>query len=143
MFCVLNNLFELRSDAWKIAIQTSRALPIREDSIGPWSGMLLMISWLGVVLHPLWGIVMGNADLHPLYLLGFVFLFEQIFIIANASVKAMVAQMPNDASSKLHKQYLDAKDSVLKALNMQEEPHSPAVSEKDLSSIRKEIDSLR
>jgi len=45
----INNWFELRSDAVKIAISSRRPIPWREDSIGPWLTALGFLSWLGSI----------------------------------------------------------------------------------------------
>ena len=46
---LVNNWFELRSDAVKIAIGSRRPIPWRTDSIGPWLTALSFLSWLGSV----------------------------------------------------------------------------------------------
>ncbi|KAG9258853.1 calcium-activated chloride channel-domain-containing protein [Emericellopsis atlantica] len=46
---LINNWFELRSDAVKIAISSRRPIPWRADSIGPWMTALGFLSWLGSV----------------------------------------------------------------------------------------------
>ncbi|KAI0429855.1 calcium-activated chloride channel-domain-containing protein [Xylaria sp. FL1042] len=44
---LVNNWFELRSDAIKIAMTSQRPIPWRSDSIGPWLDALGFLSWAG------------------------------------------------------------------------------------------------
>jgi hypothetical protein len=44
---LVNNFFELRGDALKIALETQRPVPWRADSIGPWLDALGFLSWMG------------------------------------------------------------------------------------------------
>ncbi|KAI0817337.1 calcium-activated chloride channel-domain-containing protein [Xylaria sp. FL0064] len=44
---LINNWFELRSDALKIAMTSQRPIPWRSDSIGPWLDALGFLSWAG------------------------------------------------------------------------------------------------
>ncbi|GAA6058250.1 hypothetical protein JCM3770_006077 [Rhodotorula araucariae] len=46
---LINNFFEVRSDAFKITNQARRPIPTREASIGPWLEVLGFISYLGAL----------------------------------------------------------------------------------------------
>ncbi|EMD39002.1 hypothetical protein CERSUDRAFT_81791 [Gelatoporia subvermispora B] len=48
---LINNWFELRSDAFKIAVHTRRPLPMRTDTIGPWLDSLTFLSWLAFLTN--------------------------------------------------------------------------------------------
>ncbi|GBE86287.1 DUF590-domain-containing protein [Sparassis latifolia] len=48
---LLNNWFEMRSDAFKIAVHTRRPLPSRTDTIGPWLDSLTFLSWLATLTN--------------------------------------------------------------------------------------------
>lgn len=48
---LLNNWFELRSDAFKIAVHTRRPIPSRTDTIGPWLDSLTFISWVAALTN--------------------------------------------------------------------------------------------
>ncbi|TPX61719.1 hypothetical protein PhCBS80983_g00991 [Powellomyces hirtus] len=47
LFCLLNNFFELRTDAFKICKATRRPTPQRADNIGPWLNNLRLIAYVG------------------------------------------------------------------------------------------------
>ncbi|KAJ1817410.1 hypothetical protein LPJ56_002072, partial [Coemansia sp. RSA 2599] len=49
----VNNWFELRGDAAKIAGATQRPIPRRVDSIGPWLGALRLMCWLASITNAL------------------------------------------------------------------------------------------
>ncbi|OCH96405.1 DUF590-domain-containing protein [Obba rivulosa] len=48
---LINNWFELRSDAFKIAVHTRRPVPTRTDTIGPWLDSLTFLSWLAFLTN--------------------------------------------------------------------------------------------
>lgn len=47
----LNNLLELRSDAYKITVHQRRPVPSRTDTIGPWLEALAFLSWAGALTN--------------------------------------------------------------------------------------------
>ncbi|KAF9480330.1 DUF590-domain-containing protein [Pholiota conissans] len=47
----LNNLLELRSDAFKMTVHNRRPIPTRTDSIGPWLDALMFLTWLGALTN--------------------------------------------------------------------------------------------
>ena len=47
----INNIFETRSDAFKIAVHNRRAIPSRTDTIGPWLDVLTFLTWLGALTN--------------------------------------------------------------------------------------------
>jgi len=47
----INNIFETRSDAFKIAVHNRRAIPSRTDKIGPWLEVLTFLAWLGALTN--------------------------------------------------------------------------------------------
>jgi len=47
----LNNLFELRSDAFKMTVHNRRPVPSRTDTIGPWLEALTFLTWLGALTN--------------------------------------------------------------------------------------------
>ncbi|GAA6022675.1 hypothetical protein JCM10207_008577 [Rhodosporidiobolus poonsookiae] len=49
LWSLVNNFFELRSDAFKLTTQARRAIPVRAESIGPWLEVLGFISYLGAL----------------------------------------------------------------------------------------------
>ena len=48
---LVNNFFELRSDAFKMTHLNRRPLPIRTDSIGPWLESLNFLTWLSTLTN--------------------------------------------------------------------------------------------
>jgi hypothetical protein len=48
---LVNNFFELRSDAFKITVHNRRPIPSRTDTIGPWLDTLSFLTWLAAVTN--------------------------------------------------------------------------------------------
>ena len=48
---LINNWFELRSDAFKIAVHARRPIPSRSDTIGPWLDTLTFLTWLAALTN--------------------------------------------------------------------------------------------
>ncbi|KAG6849673.1 hypothetical protein H0H93_006389 [Arthromyces matolae] len=51
VMALLNNFFELRSDAFKMTVHNRRPIPIRTDTIGPWLDALTLLSWLAALTN--------------------------------------------------------------------------------------------
>ena len=47
----LNNLLEIRSDAFKIAVHNRRPFALRTDTIGPWLDALTFLTWVGALTN--------------------------------------------------------------------------------------------
>jgi anoctamin-10 len=47
----LNNVLELRSDAYKITVHQRRPVPVRSDTIGPWLEVLQTLAWLAALTN--------------------------------------------------------------------------------------------
>jgi anoctamin-10 len=47
----LNNILELRSDAYKITVHQRRPVPFRSDTIGPWLEALQTLSWVAALTN--------------------------------------------------------------------------------------------
>lgn len=48
---LLNNLLELRSDAFKLSVHHRRPTPTRTDTIGPWLDALTVLTWFGAITN--------------------------------------------------------------------------------------------
>ncbi|KAF7371154.1 hypothetical protein MSAN_00750800 [Mycena sanguinolenta] len=51
VMALVNNFFELRSDAFKITVHNRRPIPSRTDTIGPWLDTLSFLTWLAAVIN--------------------------------------------------------------------------------------------
>ncbi|KAF5376003.1 hypothetical protein D9757_008811 [Collybiopsis confluens] len=51
LMALLNNILELRSDAFKITVHERRPTPVRTDTIGPWLDALAFLSWLAALTN--------------------------------------------------------------------------------------------
>lgn len=51
LFAYINNFFELRGDALKLATQCRRPVPERVDTIGPWLDALRFLAWFGALVN--------------------------------------------------------------------------------------------
>ncbi len=47
----LNNLLEIRSDAFKMTVHNRRPVPTRTDTIGPWLDALTFLAWIGALTN--------------------------------------------------------------------------------------------
>src|SRR5687768_16483821 len=47
----INNIFELRSDAFKITVHHRRPVPVRTDTIGPWLEALSFLTWMSALTN--------------------------------------------------------------------------------------------
>jgi hypothetical protein len=48
---LVNNFFEIRSDAFKMVVHFRRPIPTRTDSIGPWLDTLTFLTWLAAFIN--------------------------------------------------------------------------------------------
>jgi anoctamin-10 len=48
---LINNLMEMRSDAFKITVHLRRPIPIRTDTIGPWLECLTYLTWVSTLVN--------------------------------------------------------------------------------------------
>ena len=60
---LVNNYVELRSDAFKVAKNLRRPIPVRTDSIGPWLECLRTLTWIAALMNPAL-VYMFNPDYH-------------------------------------------------------------------------------
>ncbi|TFK25156.1 DUF590-domain-containing protein [Coprinopsis marcescibilis] len=51
VMALINNIFELRSDAFKISVHHRRPIPVRTDTIGPWLDALTFLTWLSAITN--------------------------------------------------------------------------------------------
>jgi len=75
----VNNLFEMRSDAFKMTVHNRRPLPSRTDTIGPWLDALTFLTWLGALTNS-----------------ALVYLFSPQFFTPALSPAASVSPSPSD-----------------------------------------------
>lgn len=51
VMALINNIFELKSDAFKMTVHFRRPVPTRTDTIGPWLDALTFLTWLGALTN--------------------------------------------------------------------------------------------
>ncbi|KAF8327348.1 calcium-activated chloride channel-domain-containing protein [Amanita rubescens] len=51
VMALVNNFFEIRSDAFKMVVHFRRPIPTRTDSIGPWLDTLTFLTWLAAFIN--------------------------------------------------------------------------------------------
>ena len=51
VMALVNNFFEIRSDAFKMTVHFRRPIPARTDSIGPWLDTLTFLTWLAALIN--------------------------------------------------------------------------------------------
>ncbi|KAK2465474.1 hypothetical protein APHAL10511_002366 [Amanita phalloides] len=51
IMALVNNFFEMRSDAFKMTVHFRRPIPARADSLGPWLDTLSFLAWLAALIN--------------------------------------------------------------------------------------------
>ncbi|KAF5362451.1 hypothetical protein D9756_002731 [Leucocoprinus leucothites] len=51
VMALINNVFELQSDAFKLTVHHRRPIPTRTDTVGPWLDALTFLTWLGALTN--------------------------------------------------------------------------------------------
>lgn len=51
VMALINNIFELQGDAFKMTVHHRRPIPTRTDTIGPWLDALSFLTWLGALTN--------------------------------------------------------------------------------------------
>ncbi|KIL56516.1 hypothetical protein M378DRAFT_172635 [Amanita muscaria Koide BX008] len=51
VMALVNNFFEIRSDAFKMTVHFRRPVPTRTDTIGPWLDTLTFLTWLAALVN--------------------------------------------------------------------------------------------
>jgi anoctamin-10 len=97
---LINNWFEARGDALKIALSSKRPIPWRADSIGPWLSSLGFLSWLGsltsaaiVFLFRRNDVAGDPSGISAVGLLLAVFFAEHIYMAAQYVVRYVVKKV--------------------------------------------------
>lgn len=122
---IINNWFELRTDAVKICVEMQRPTPSRVDSVGPWLDSLGFLSWLGSITSAALVYLFSNDGLGPdgtpatikgWALLLTIFLSEHIYLIVRSAVRFAISKLDSPGMQKeraerfmVRKQYLEQK----------------------------------
>ncbi|PPR03916.1 hypothetical protein CVT24_008101 [Panaeolus cyanescens] len=102
VMALLNNVLELRSDAFKMTVHNRRPIPTRTDTIGPWLEALTFLTWLGALTNS-----------------ALVYLFSPAFLPSPSSIATAVINATTTATSILTSESLD--DSTSDAETLVEE----------------------
>lgn len=106
---LINNWIELRSDAFKIALECKRPTPERADSIGPWLDTLSFLTWLGSITSAALVYMFSNDGLGPdgtpstikgWALLLTIFFSEHIYLIVRLAVRTAISKMDSPDMQK-------------------------------------------
>ena len=99
---LVNNWIELRSDAFKIALESKRPTPERADSIGPWLETLSFLSWFGSITTAALVYLFSNDGLGPdgspatikgWALLLTIFFSEHIYLVVRMAVRLIISRI--------------------------------------------------
>lgn len=71
LFALINNIVEIRIDAFKILTQLKRPLPKKAQSIGIWSPIISAVSKLGVITNAF--IIAFTSDFIPRFVYQFFY----------------------------------------------------------------------
>ncbi|KAI1415767.1 DUF590-domain-containing protein [Hypoxylon sp. FL1857] len=132
---LINNWFELRSDALKIAVSSQRPIPWRADSIGPWLNALGFLSWFGSLVSSAIIYLFSNdaegpggdpSNIAGWGLLLSMLLSEHVYLAAQFAVRYALSQMDSPGLQKERAERFAMRKQLL------EESLGPDVTEKPL-----------
>ncbi|KAM3719508.1 Anoctamin-4 [Dirofilaria immitis] len=84
LFALLNNIFEIRVDAYKYVVATRRPVPERARDIGIWLPILSMISRISVLVNAC--IIAFTSDFIPRFVYRFVYMHDELYGYVNNSL---------------------------------------------------------
>lgn len=106
---LVNNWFELRTDAVKICVETQRPTPWRADSIGPWLDSLGFLTWLGSITTAAIVYLFRNGGIGPdgdpsgikaWALLLTIFFSEHAYMLIRWGVRTFVSKLDSPGRQK-------------------------------------------
>ncbi|KAH0543695.1 hypothetical protein FGG08_002011 [Glutinoglossum americanum] len=106
---LVNNWFELRSDAIKICSGMQRPVPWRGDSIGPWLDSLGFLAWLGSITTAALIYLFGGNGLGPegtpwnikvWGLLLTIFFSEHIYLLVRLGIRTILVSIESPGLQK-------------------------------------------
>lgn len=108
LFALLNNVIEIRSDAFKLCYTYQRPFGVRAEDSGIWQGVLQVMALIAVVVNSaligMGGLVHRLApnlsDIHNLLL---IIIFEHIILIVMASIQYTVSEVPHTIATEMAK----------------------------------------
>uniref|UniRef100_A0A0R3RSP6 Anoctamin n=1 Tax=Elaeophora elaphi TaxID=1147741 RepID=A0A0R3RSP6_9BILA len=83
-FALINNIFEIRVDAYKYVVATRRPIPERACDIGIWLPILSMISRAAVLVNAC--IIAFTSDFIPRFVYRFVYMHNELYGYVNNSL---------------------------------------------------------
>ncbi|EFO24882.2 hypothetical protein LOAG_03599 [Loa loa] len=84
LFALVNNIFEIRVDAYKYVVATRRPVPERARDIGIWLPILSMISRAAVLVNAC--IIAFTSDFIPRFVYRFVYMHDELYGYVNNSL---------------------------------------------------------
>ncbi len=133
---LVNNWFELRTDAMKICVEMQRPVPWRADTIGPWLDSLSFLTWMGslttsALVSMFWNSTTGPdgspSNIHLWALLLTVFFSEHLFILFRWGVRLAISKLDSPGLQKerrerylVRKQYFEENINSLKSIPVQD-----------------------
>ena len=106
---LVNDWFELRSDAFKICLEMQRPTPYRADSIGPWLDSLGFLTWMGSIISAALVYMFSNdglgpdgtpADIKGWALLLTIFFSEHIYLAVRLGVRLAISKIDSPGMQK-------------------------------------------
>ena len=106
---LINNWFEIRTDLFKLTIESRRPIPERADSIGPWLSSLEFLAWLGSITSSAVVYMFSDGGLGPDgrpskiklgYLMLTVFITEHLWLVFRNIVRYAVHKLDSSNMRK-------------------------------------------
>ena len=110
---LVNNWFELRADAMKICSEMRRPTPFRAESIGPWLGSLMFLTWMGSITEAAMCYMFSNDGIGPdgspkgiaaWALLLSIFLSEHVFLSVRWAIRLVISKLDSPGRQKERKE---------------------------------------
>ena len=121
---LVNNWFELRSDAAKMCINSRRPIPQRVDTIGTWLDTLVIITWLGAITQPTLiylfrdGPVVQRDSSSLLGVCAVVLFSEHAYFVCNLAIQQVLSKLPVEGQVKALREAYTVRNQYLKKMNI-------------------------
>lgn len=116
----LKSLVAIRTDAVTMVLHHQRPLPIRCDSIGPWSTILRLLGWMSVALMPVWRSLLNptppisSEASAILPLLLSIFVAEKVYLLLVLFLRMILRRLPSRVDLQARRAAYELKQRLMK-----------------------------
>lgn len=150
---LVNNWFEMRTDAVKICIESQRPTPWRADGIGPWLDSLEFLTWVGSISTAAIAYLFSNGGLGPdgtprniqaWALLLVIFFSEHCYLAVRLAVRTFISKLDSPGRQKERaERFLVRKKYLEESMGEQAQRLAPGRADEEISRGSLEQDARR